>query len=68
MTGVIHTCSRTFSLGGGQRADDPRFASKARDAWIFCMSYSEKCPPSDLVRGVSVGGGVHLCEVLWNEF
>ena len=49
-----------FVRGGGQRADDPRFASKARDARFFGMSYSEKCPPSDLVREVgkmSVEGG-----------
>ncbi len=48
--------------------DDQRFASKLRDALIFCMSYSGKCPPSDLVRGGVAkcwygggGGGVHLC-------
>ena len=32
-----------FSLGG-QRADNPHFSSNVRDAQIFCMNYSEKCP------------------------
>ena len=71
---------QSFSLGGGQRADDPRFASKARDARFFGMSYSEKCPPSDLVREVGKmsveggappllgGGGVHLCGVISKFF
>ena len=60
-----------FFVRGGQCADDPRFASNARDARIFCMSHSEKCPPLAIWLGggkMSVGGGalgwggVHVCD------
>ena len=38
---------------GGELADDPRFASKACDKRIFCMSYSVKCP----LLAIWLGGG-----------